>query len=141
MAVSTDPDIRELTRKLYWSVSSTIPNLSKQQKSSTFTWAANLAERIMDNLRPSLPPAVDTKPSNGYHGQAEGRGGGRHDPSYTGKVRPLPPPNMPAWEKQQEALRVRAWAHVSKQRANALQLPIPDDVYREVGYGSSHSTS
>ncbi len=125
---------KQLTRKLYWAISSTCPHLTKQQKAATFSWAASMAERIIDRL-PSLPPSVDSASSNGYHGQAEGRGGGRNDPSIQRNVRSLPPPNMPAWERQQALMRERAWAHVLKGRSNGYQLPIPPEVFKEVGSG------
>jgi len=140
MAASSDEHTKQLTRKLFWAVSSTFPQLTKQQKVSTFTWAADMAERILSRIHPSLPPSVDRDVSNGYHGQAEGRGGGRYDPSISRSVRHLPPPNMAAWEKQQAVLRARAWAYVLKGRENGHQLPIPASAYREVGHGSSNSS-
>ena len=141
MAPSGDDSAKQLTRKLYWAISSTYPRLSRQQKTATFTWAADMAERIIQRVDPSLPPAVDTPSSNGYHGQAEGRGGGRYDPSIQRGTPPLPPPNMQAWEQQQRVMRERAWAHVLAGRKTGTQLPIPDDVYREVGNGSTDSPS
>jgi len=140
MAASEDPHQKELARKLYWAVSTTCKGMTKQQKASTFTWAADMAERILTRIGPSLPLPVDTEKAERYHGQAVGRGGGRNDPSILGTARPLPPPNMPAWERQQAAMRERAWAHVARGRSNGTQLPIPDSVYREVGNGSSNST-
>ncbi len=133
MAPSDNDHVKQLTRKLYWAISSTYPQLTREQKATTFTWAADMAERIMSRLVPSLPPSVDSGSSNGYHGQAVGRGGGRNDPSIQRPTRSLPPPNMPAWEREQAVMRDRAWAHVLKGRSNGAQLPIPAGVYREVG--------
>lgn len=141
MAPSQDDPTKELTRKLFWAISSSLPGLTRQQKASTFTWAADMAERVLTRIHPSLPPAVDSPSTNDYHGQAVGRGGGRNRSSLPSDVRLLPPPNMPAWERSQAAMRARAWAHVQKGRTNGHQLPIPDGVYREVGDGSSNSSS
>jgi len=132
--------VKQLARKLYWAVSSSIPNLSKQQRSSTFDWAKRMAERIVDDCHPSLPPPVDARSANGYTGQAEGRGGGRNRSSIQRSSRPPPPPEMPAWELAQAAMRGRAWAHVLKGRSEGDQLPFPPEVYREVGNGRSNSS-
>lgn len=140
MAHSGDKQAKELSRKLFWAISSTYPQLTREQKANTFTWAADMADRIISRLNPSLPPPVDTAPPDGYHGQAEGRGGGRNDPSIPRNVRPLPPPNMAAWARQQRTMRERAWDHVLKGRSNGHQMPIPGSAYREVGDGSSNST-
>ncbi len=139
MAPSDDSPQKQLTRKLYWAITSTFPKLSRADKAKTFTWAADMAERVIQRVHPSLPPAVDTNPQNGYAVQAEGRGGGRYDPSHTNGSRPLPPPSMPAWERQQAVMRERAWAHVMRGRKAGHQLPIPEAAYREVGNGRSNS--
>jgi len=131
---------KELTRKLYWALSSTL-DLTRQQRSTTFTWAAQMADRVLQRHLPSLPPPVDTASSNGYHGQAEGRGGGRNDPSISKDPGSLPPPNMAAWEVEQRKMRERAWAHVLKARNGGSQLPIPANVFREVGHGGVDSSS
>ena len=141
MAPSGDSHEKQLARKLYWAVTSTFPELKRADRTRTFTWAADMAARIIQRVGPSLPPSVDSDAQSNYHGQAEGRGGGRYDPSHTNGRRALPPPDMPDWERKQAAMRVRAWAHVSKARANGRQLPIPGDVYREVGNGRSNSPS
>lgn len=142
MEPSETPLDKELARKLYWAVSSSFPKgLSRQQRASIFSWASELAGRIAAGSHPSLPPPVDKHRSSPYHGQAEGRGGGRNNPSLPRGVTPPPPPNMEAWERDQALLRVRAWAHVTEGRRNGAQIPIPEDVYREVGNGSSDSTS
>jgi len=141
MAPTQDDHAKELARKLYWAISSTFHGLTRQQKATTFTWAADMAERVISRIGPSLPPPVDTSTSDGYAGQAVGRGGGRNDSSLPRAARPLPPPNMPAWHRQQELMRQRAWAHVLKGKEAGRQLPIPRDVYREVGNGRSNSTS
>jgi len=135
----TEDHTKELARKLYWAISSTLSGLSKQQRSDMFNWASRMADRIITDCHPSLPPTVDNRDSNGYHGQAVGRGGGRNNPSIPRASRPQPPPDLPAWERQQAAMRERAWAHVRGGRCTAQQLPIPGNVYREVGYGSSDS--
>lgn len=141
MAPSEKQAAKELTRKLFWAVSSTFPSLTKQERSKTFSWAAEMADRIIDRCHPSLPPTVDNQLSDGYHGQAEGRGGGRYNPSLSRVARPLPPPNLAAWERNQEVMRQRAWAYVLKGRSEGAQLPIPVEVYREVGNGRSNSSS
>jgi len=141
MAPSKDADReKQLARKLFWAVSSTFPGMTKRQKASTFTWAAEMAERVIARVHPSHPPPVDTSTSNGYHGQADGRGGGRYDPSLPRAPRPLPPPTMASWDRQQKVMRDRAWAYVLTGRRNGDQLPVPADVYREVGNGRSNST-
>lgn len=140
MAPSNEQPAKQLARKLFWAVTSTFPSLTRQERSQTFTWAADMADRIITRCHPSLPPSVDNQSSDGYHGQAEGRGGGRYDPSTPGKVRRLPPPNMAAWELDQKAKRDRAWEYVLTGRKNGHQLPIPPKVYREVGNGRSNST-
>jgi len=134
MGSTDDNDAKELTRKLFWAVTSTIPRLSKGQRSSTFTWAANLAERILADCHPSLPPTVAKKGTKRYHGQAEGRGGGRINPSIT-RNGPAPPSpiKQAEFEKRQVGMRERAWAYVLAGRVNGRQLPIPDEVYRDVG--------
>lgn len=138
MGSNDDEHVNQLARKLYWAVSSTFPQLSKYQRATTFTWAAHLAERILRTRSPSLPPPVDTSPITGYNGQAEGRGGGVDNPSIAGDISKLPPPDMEGWERLQAGLRRRAWAHVLKGRAAATELPIqleiPEDVYRRVGW-------
>lgn len=139
MAPSDDSLEKQLTRKLYWAVSSSFKHLDRQQKASTFTWAADMAERIISRIGPSLPLPVDTDTGSSYHRQAEGRGGGRYDPSIPRTSRTLPPPNMPAWEAQQQAMRDRAWAYVSRGRETWRQLEIPESAYREVGNGRSNS--
>lgn len=78
-------DGKELTRKLYWAVSSTIP-LTRELKASTFSWAADLAEKILKRAEIAPPPAIR---SNGrqvaldrqkrYTGLAGGGAAGRLD--------------------------------------------------------------
>lgn len=140
MALPDDDHVKQLTRKLYWAISSTFPRLTREEKAKTFSWAAQMAERVIQRVHPSLPPPVDTAAHNGYHGQAEGRGGGRYDPSLPRRSRALPPPNMADWTLQQAAMRKRAWGHVMKGRAEEVQLPIPQDAYREVGNGRTDSS-
>lgn len=130
---------KELTRKLYWAVSSTFP-LTKQQRATSFTWAADMADRMLKRLHPSHPLPVDKRPSNGYHGQADGRGGGRYKPSIQRGVPPQPLPNQAAWELDQAAKRKAAWAYVLATVPLDGQLPIPPEVFREVGNGRSNST-
>lgn len=52
---------KELSRKLYWSITSTIA-LSKEEKSQTFSWCVSLAVRVLKRAasepRPHLPPSV-----------------------------------------------------------------------------------
>jgi len=62
----SDPndDHKELTRKLYWAVSSTIP-LDRDRKKSTFTWAADLAEKVLDRVENAPPPAIRPKDTGG----------------------------------------------------------------------------
>jgi len=56
--------VKELTRKLYWSIASTVA-LSKEQKATTFSWAASYAERVAQRVSAAPPPAFRTsiKPS------------------------------------------------------------------------------
>ena len=141
MAASESSDAKELTRKLFWAVSSTFPGLTKQEKAKTFSWAADLAERMIDRRPPSLSLPVDFGQKNGYHGQAVGRGGGKNRPSIQRSIPPPPPSDQPAWDRQQAGMRRKAWAYVLQGRAASRQLPIPKEAYREVGYGSSDSLS
>lgn len=139
MAPSEHDDVKELTRKLYWAVSSTL-RLTKRQKTTTFTWAADMAERICLRSHPSLPPSVDSDGLNGYHGQAEGRGGGRIRSSIQRSATRKPPlPDQAGWERRQQALRDRAWAYVLGE-PTASSSPIAAGVDREVGNGRSNST-
>lgn len=140
MAPTEKNDVKELTRKLYWAISSTLRNLDKQQRTDTFNWAARMAERIIADCVPSLPLPVDTGSRNRYAGQAEGRGGGRNNPSHTRGRTPSPPPDQEAWETAQAAMRRRAWVYVQRGRREGDQLPLPVEVYREVGNGSSNRT-
>lgn len=141
MAAPDDKLVKELTRKLYWAVSSSIPTLTKQQKGSTFGWAANLAERILTSRVAFRPPSVDKSPINVDNEQADGRGGGRYTPSHTTGPRHLPnPPERLAWERDQAAKREKAWEHVARYWEGE-QLPIPSYVYREVSNGRSNSSS
>lgn len=137
----TDPVSKELTRKLFWAITSTFPNLAKGQRISTFSWAAQLADRIIDGRQPSLPLPVDSSPSNGYTGLAEGRGGGRKRPSSSSALSPSTAARLAAFRAEQAALTARAWAWVRRDEAAPRQLPIPESVYREVTYGSSDSSS
>lgn len=83
----TDPE-KELTRKLYWAVSSTVP-LQNAQKASTFSWCAQLATRILSRVESIPPPAlrsnqssrtsVDPKGKNGYASMAGGGAAGSLD--------------------------------------------------------------
>jgi len=82
-----DP-LRELTRKLYWAVSSTIP-LNTAQKKTTFSWAADLADKLIARAAVLPPPAI--RPQNlggkafamrkksGYAAQAGGGAAGSLD--------------------------------------------------------------
>lgn len=143
MAPSDQDHAKQLARKLYWAVSSTFPNLSKTDRSHTFTWAADMAAKILSRIDtdpPSLPPPVDSRNRNGYNGQAVGRGGGRNDPSSSRAVRSLPPPDMPAWKAQQAVMRERAWAHVLKGRLNGGPFKTWDHSDEGEGSGSSNST-
>jgi len=140
MAAPQDPAVKELTRKLYWAVTSSITSLNKQQKGSTFNWAAHLAERILSSRVAFRPPSVDKSPLNVDNGQADGRGGGRYDPSHTKGRPPLPDPaKQQAWERDQEEKRRKAWEYVLQSR-EGVQLPIPSSAYREVTNGRSYSS-
>ncbi len=150
-----DPPLRELTRKLHWAVTSTLPHLSREQRTAVFEWAADIAERLM--ARPSAsrspkthqmrppprPKAVDAGRANRYAQQAEGRGGGRigvssvkrRHQSSRAPLRVATP--LPDFEAQKRA----AIAYMRTGQAGERQLPIPPEVYREVGYGSTNSPS
>lgn len=140
MEPSPHDPVKELTRKLYWAVTSTFPRMSKDQKRSTFGWAADMADRIATRTLAALPPSVDNNHRNSHTGQAVGRGGGRYNPSLPRSDRPPPPPNQEAWVLDQAAMREKAWAHVLEGRQAERQLPLPAECYREVGYGSTNST-
>jgi len=139
MEPSEDDLAKELTRKLFWAVSSTVRGLNKQQRTSTFNWASHLAGRIVSG-HPSLPPPVDSMEKNRYHGQAEGRGGGRNNLSLPKGATPPPPPDMEGWLRKQEEMRERAWSYVMRTKTWGVQLPIPEEAYREVKNGSRNST-
>lgn len=104
---STDP-IKELTRKLYWAVSSTLP-LSRDQKKTSFTWAANLAERIAAAAAARPPPAsrsngltgkaLAMEKKRGYAAPAGGGAAGSSDPIPSGN----PSERMRSWEASQPA--------------------------------------
>lgn len=118
MAPSEHDLCKELTRKLYWAITSTITGLDRAGKATSFTWAADMAERIIARTHPSHPPPVDSGRSNGYTGLADGRGGGRVKPSLPRFSRSQPPPNQAVWEQQQAAMREKAWAYVMASRQN-----------------------
>lgn len=48
---------KELTRKLYWAITSTL-SLTRPQKTSTFSWVADLAEKIVKRASAAPPPAA-----------------------------------------------------------------------------------
>lgn len=89
-------DQKELTRKLYWAISSTIP-LNQAQKASTFKWCADLAERLLARGNLAPPPATRSQQltgrrlamakKNGYALLAGGGAAGSSD----GKRRQEPP--------------------------------------------------
>jgi len=121
--VATPDNHKELTRKLFWAVTSTC-KLTRQQRSSTFTWAADLAEKILtrteteqkDTGKP-LPSAsrLDPGPKDRYAALAEGRGGGRVPSSLhstEGGVRHTP--SLP-FLTTQAGLKSRALAYLSTQ--------------------------
>ncbi len=56
LQADTESVEKELTRKLYWTVSSTLP-LTREQKKTTFTWAAHLAEQLVRRAAAAPPPA------------------------------------------------------------------------------------
>jgi len=131
---------KELTRKLHWAVTSTIPHHTPEQRRSTFIWAANLAERLA--RRPSLPPSVGQEAAKrvGLNGGREGRRA-RHIPSIQGAGKPPSPSGQQAWEAKQAAMRAKAWGYVLNGKVVQGQLPIPAEVYREVGTnGRTNST-
>jgi len=90
-------DAKELTRKLYWAVSSTI-TLTKESKASTFSWAADLAEKIVKRSNLAPPPAIRTRAqgvalgrSKRYTGLAGGGAAGRLDGGEAVSRPPLRP--------------------------------------------------
>ncbi len=141
MAAPEDKTVKELTRKLYWAVTSSIPSLNKQQKGSTFNWAAHLAERILSSRVAFRPPPVDKSPINVDNLQADGRGGGRYNSSHTkGRPRPPNPAKQEAWELDQAEKRRKAWEYVLRSR-EGVQLPLPASACREVTNGRSNTAS
>jgi len=116
---------KELARKLHWAVTSTCPNLTRQQRSSTFTWAADLADKILSSRHPALPPPVDRERSNGYNGQAVGRGGGKNGPSIPGALPRPGPTRLEDFTRRRDLQRARAWAYVLKGREDAWKSPGP----------------
>jgi len=118
---------KELTRKLYWTVSSTLP-LTREQKATTFTWAAHLAEQLVRRAVAAPPPASRPfKPSNAQQAaklasRAKGRyaaqaGGGAADglkgrrtvpPDEGPRERKAAPPPSAAFLERQAALKARA---------------------------------
>ncbi len=153
-SLQTDPLLKELTRKLFWAVCSTFPHLSRDERSQTFSWAVGLADKIM--ARPSASrlsqahqnhtiEAADEFPWKDKRlkmGRRKGGGGGR---SHVSSVK----------EGLSAATRLKIAAHVltdfKEQQRQAIhymltgqrrdaQLPIPSEVYREVGRGSSDSS-
>ncbi len=57
---------KELTRKLYWAITSTI-SLTPEQKKTTFSWVCGFAEKLLERAAVSPPPATR---SNGLRGKA-----------------------------------------------------------------------
>jgi len=120
---------KELTRKLYWSITSTL-SLTPAQKKSTFSWVADFAEKVVS--RHSVPPPPASRPEtrgsqklassrrNGYAALAGGgaagrldRGGRRPLPSKRTASKPTHPPEtdparLAAWAAAQASMRTRA---------------------------------
>ena len=97
---------KELARKLYWAVTSTCP-MTQEQRSSTFAWAANLADKLTKRIIESPPPAarslaggkaVAMEQKKRYAALAGGGAAGSLDQSRriapsSGLRGPLPPPS------------------------------------------------
>ncbi len=130
-----DPPLKELTRKLFWAIISTFPDLSSEERTHTFTWAANMADKIM--ARPSASRSspkthqntssrgevgLDARRANRYARQAEGRGGGRLNVSSVKGRRSSQPSradaaaaHLPAFSAEQKAMKGRALAYMMAQ--------------------------
>jgi len=111
---------KELARKLYWAISSTVP-ITAGQKRTAFIWAADMAERLVKRIEATPPPAsrhlspgkrLAMGKKNGYAALAGGGAAGSLDqtggaapnsslqrpPPHLGSARnsrPPPPPRRP----------------------------------------------
>lgn len=141
MATSTPDPAKELTRKLFWAVTSCFPRLDQQERRQTFNWAADLADRIIAARLPALPPSVDKRRHGRYAGLAEGRGGGRVRPSHTKESLTPDPARLAAFSAQQAAFRTRAWDYVHGTGSDGRQPPVPNAVEKEVDVGCTDSSS
>jgi len=117
---SSSPE-KELTRKLYWSVTSTIP-LNREQKKTTFGWACRLAgqllERAAANPSPRLPSpngkggkleeTVAPATKKRYHGQAGGGVAGSSIKRRTVSPSSLPQERHPSSSPSQDFLDTQA---------------------------------
>lgn len=121
---------KELIRKLYWAISSTI-QLDKDQKSRLWEWSCSFGVRFIARVAEAPPPASRSAPDlktrtasprdinsrNGYHGQAGGGGGtglkkGAERPSQKRpgrRVEPSPPSS--AFLATQARLKAAALKH------------------------------
>jgi len=133
---------KELTRKLYWSITSTF-QVSSAEKRVIFNWAADLATRIAEKRTAAPPPASrfdagDSKPApvapgrkRAYDGQAGGgaarglNGRRRAVPSSPSQLRAgsathsslaaFPPQGYAAFLERQAGLKERALRHMHAQ--------------------------
>lgn len=141
----SDPTDREkeLIRKLYWSITSTIP-LTPELKAETFRWCVRLGARLCESaarapspaIRPSEPDTNPARPTVAkavyirHNGQAGG-GAARvsiersSNPPRHAKGSAAPP--SPGWSEQQEAKRAAAIQYMieSNLHWNDLRRQIP----------------
>jgi len=124
---------KELTRKLYWSITSTL-SLDRDQKRSTFGWVAELAVKIVARHGRPSPPASRPGSNNGrnvamqrkdrYASLAGGGAAGRSDlatarelPSERVRPKPASQPavttaQLAAFTARQAAMRKKAIAYM-----------------------------
>jgi len=127
---------KELTRKLFWAITSTIP-LLREQRQTTFSWACELADKLLARAAAAPPPASRFQGLTGkrlamerkkfYAAQAGGGAAGSSDaalhtsaPSGTAPSRRLHPSPQPsagyaAFLAQDAAQRDRAVAYMVKE--------------------------
>lgn len=120
-------DAKELTRKLFWAVTSSL-DLPPDARRTTFIWAADLAETILNRFLTSPPTAsrpensheihTDRAGKNSHNGQAVGGEAGRNGSGSTRSLpttlRPSRPPPRPVPSLESQKRFASAQAHLRR---------------------------
>jgi len=123
MPSSQDGEVKELSRKLYWAITSTL-TLSRDQKHTTFSWCVRMAEGIIKRHETPPPPA-SRKTEKGVPCDGGRRGGlGLVGPSPPGALSRPSPDRLAAFVVCQRGLHERARRHVDKMYGRNGKEPV-----------------